>query len=73
MIISNLKIESNKVYGLLNVFSQFLDLILIISLRDLASDINFSEFVEEEVMSSREATCLIQGLLSGKCWTRSPI
>ena len=66
MIISNLKIESNKVYGLLNVFSQFLDLILIISLRDLASDINFSEFVEEEVMSSREGKCPMQGHPFGK-------
>ena len=51
----------------------FLDLILIIKLGSVGSDTNFSNFVEEEVMSSREATCLIQGLLSGKCWTRSPI
>ena len=45
-------------------------LTFIIHLGGLGSDINFSKFVEEEVTSSREARCLIQGHLFGKCWVR---
>lgn len=48
----------------------FLDLILIIKLGSVESDTNFSNFVEEEVMSSREAKCLIQAYLFGKWWVR---
>ena len=42
------------------------NLILIIKLGSVGSDTNFSNFVEEEVMSSREAKCLIQAYLFGK-------
>ena len=44
----------------------FLDLILIIKLGSVGSDTNFSNFVEEEVMSSRETKYLIQAYLFGK-------
>ena len=44
----------------------FLDLILIKNLGSMGSDTNFSNFVKEEVMCSREAKCLIQAYLFGK-------
>ena len=46
---------------------------LILLLEGLGSHINFSKFVEEEVLSSREARCLIQDRPFGKCWLKSPI
>ena len=68
MIISNLKIKI-QLYGSPNVLSQ----LLILLLGGLGSHINFSKFVEEEVMSSREARYLIQSHPFGKCWLKSAI
>ena len=67
-IISNLKIKI-QLYGSPNVLSQ----LLILLLGGLGSHINFSKFVEEEVMSLREARYLIQGHPFGKCWLKSAI
>ena len=61
MIISNLKIESNKVYGLLNVFSQFFGFDSYNKARGFGSDINSSKRVEENIMRPRDLRCLIQG------------
>ena len=65
MEISKLKIKyCRRVHSMFS--HNFLDLNLIKNLESSGSDINFSAFVEEEVMGSCKAGCLIQGHLFGK-------